>query len=165
MPRSLARTETSSRVDLVLLVGVLLLTASLLPAQPSELAMDDLLAWCIVPFDNQGRTPEARIRMLEELGFTRYAYDWRPKHLADTARELRLAEQRGIDVTAVWMWIAGEGDRPGQLSESNERLLAALAEAGLSTQIWVGFDARFFEFSTPASRGRSASSATWRTPT
>jgi hypothetical protein len=107
--------------------------------------MNDLVAWCIVPFDQRERTPEERIAMLEELGFTRYAYDWRTEHLDDTARELRLAEERGIDVTAVWLWIDGEGDRPGRLREDNERLLAAVAEAGVSTQLWVGFNANFFE--------------------
>ena len=83
--------------------------------------------------------------MLVDLGFKRYAYDWREEHLADTARELRLAEDRGIEVTAVWMWIDGETDRPGQLSEDNERLLAAVAEAGISTQVWLGFNANVFE--------------------
>ena len=107
--------------------------------------MDDLVAWCVVPFDSKKRSPEERVDMLEDLGFKRYAYDWREEHLADTARELRLAEERGIDVTAVWMWIDGENDRPGQLSESNERLLAAVAEAGISTQIWLGFNVNYFE--------------------
>jgi len=113
------------------------------PRVPIE--REDLVAWCIVPFDSRKRTPEERVRMLKELGFERYAYDWRTEHLDDTARELRFAEERGIDVTAVWMWIDGEEDRPGQLSEGNERLLAAVAEAGLSTQIWLGFNPNFFE--------------------
>jgi sugar phosphate isomerase/epimerase len=105
--------------------------------------MDDLVAWCIVPFDSRKRTPEERIAMLERLGFKRYAYDWRAEHLPDTTRELRLAAARGIRVEAVWVWI--DGDRPGRLSESNETLLAALKGAGLSTQLWVGFAPAFFE--------------------
>ena len=56
--------------------------------------MDDLVAWCIVPFDSRKRSPEERIAMLERLGFKRYAYDWRAEHLPDTARELRLAARR-----------------------------------------------------------------------
>jgi hypothetical protein len=107
--------------------------------------MDDLVAWCIVPFDSRKRTPEERIAMLERLGFKRYAYDWRAEHLPDTARELRLAREHGIRVEAVWLWIDEGSDRPGKLSETNERLLAALAEAGLSTQIWVGFAPNYFE--------------------
>ena len=117
------------------------------PARPQvqgrPLAMDDLVAWCIVPFDSRKRSPEERIAMLERLGFKRYAYDWRAEHLPDTARELRLAASRGIRVEAVWVWI--EKDRPGRLSEDNERLLAALKEAGLATQLWVGFAPAFFE--------------------
>ncbi len=112
---------------------------------PGALAMEDLVAWCIVPFDRRKRTPEERIGMLEHLGFTRYAYDWRTEHLADAARERRLAEDRGIDVTAVWLWIDGEGDRPGQLREDNERVLGAVAQAGISTQLWLGFNANFFQ--------------------
>lgn len=113
--------------------------------QGRPLAMDDLVAWCIVPFDSRKRTPEERIAMLERLGFKRYAYDWRAEHLPDTARELRLAGQRGIRLEAVWVWIDAGADKPGKLSESNERLLAALKEAGLATQLWVGFAPGFFE--------------------
>ena len=113
--------------------------------QGRPLAMDDLVAWCIVPFDSRKRTPEERIAMLERLGFKRYAYDWRAEHLPDTARELRLAREHGIRVEAVWLWIEAGSDRPGKLSETNERLLAALAEAKLSTQIWVGFAPSTFE--------------------
>jgi len=113
--------------------------------QGRPLAMDDLVAWCIVPFDSRKRTPEERIAMLERLGFKRYAYDWRAEHLPDTARELRLAREHGIRVEAVWLWIEAGSDRPGKLSETNERLLAALAEARLSTQIWVGFAPSTFE--------------------
>jgi sugar phosphate isomerase/epimerase len=111
--------------------------------QGRPLAMDDLVAWCIVPFDRIKRSPEERIAMLARLGFTRYAYDWRAEHLADTARELRLARERGIRVEAVWIWV--EADRPGKLSENNERLLAALAQAGVSTQLWTGFAPGYFE--------------------
>ncbi len=113
--------------------------------QGRPLAMDDLIAWCIVPFDSRKRSPEERIAMLERLGFKRYAYDWRAEHLPDTAREFRLAREHGIRVEAVWLWVDAGSDRPGKLSEANERLLAALAEAGLSTQIWVGFAPNYFE--------------------
>jgi sugar phosphate isomerase/epimerase len=109
------------------------------------LSMDDLVAWCIVPFDTRKRTPEERIAMLERLGFKRYAYDWRTEHLPDTVRELRLARDHGIRVEAVWMWIDAAGDRPGKLSNDNERLLSAVKEAGLSTQIWLGFAPNYFE--------------------
>jgi hypothetical protein len=123
--------------------------ASEVPARPQvqgrPLAMDDLVAWCIVPFDSRKRTPEERVAMLERLGFTRYAYDWRAEHLADTARELRLAREHGIRVEGVWMWIDAASDRPGKLGDANERLLGILREAALATQIWVGFAPDYFE--------------------
>jgi len=77
---------------------------------------NNLVAWCIVPFDVMKRTPEERIRMLKELGFTSYAYDWREEHLATTANEFRLARENGIEVKAVWLWIDANSDSPGQLS-------------------------------------------------
>ena len=44
-------------------------------------ARDNLVAWCIVPFDSKKRGPVERVAMLERLGFRRYAYDWRAEHL------------------------------------------------------------------------------------
>jgi len=104
--------------------------------------MKDLFAWCIVPYDSKARTPEERIKMLKELGFTRYAYDWREKHLDETAHELRLAKENGINIIAVWIWI--EKFEPGKLSESNEKIMSAIKETGTSTQIWLGFDENYF---------------------
>src|SRR5262249_40928452 len=41
---------------------------------------DNLVAWCIVPFDAKKRGPEDRAAMLERLGFKHFAYDWRAEH-------------------------------------------------------------------------------------
>ncbi|MFW6371555.1 MAG: sugar phosphate isomerase/epimerase family protein [Bacteroidota bacterium] len=106
--------------------------------------MERFYAWCIVPFDYQERTPEQRIEMLKELGFTAYAYDWREKHLPEMAREIQLARDNNIDVTAVWMWL-DKNDAAGNLSENNRKVLEALAETGLETQIWVSFPEDYFE--------------------
>jgi sugar phosphate isomerase/epimerase len=113
--------------------------------QGPEIDMDNLIAWCIVPFDIKKRTPEQRIEMLKELGFTKYAYDWRTEHLPEMAREWKLAKDNGIKVCAVWMWIGTNSDQPGQLSESNETVLKTIEETGLKTQIWVGFQESYFE--------------------
>src|SRR5688572_17532915 len=43
-------------------------------------AKENLVAWCIVPFDSQKRSPEERAAMLEKLGIKRLAYDWRVEH-------------------------------------------------------------------------------------
>lgn len=114
-------------------------------ASTDVLRMDNLFAWCVVPFDSLERSPEARIQMLKELGFPAYAYDWRVKHLDETARELQLARAEGVEPFAVWMWMDPASNQPGQLSAEHERLLEILADIQWSGQIWVGFPANYFE--------------------
>ncbi len=131
---------------------ILLLTISVAAAlfsgcrntESNQPDMEKYYAWCIVPFDNQERTPEQRIEMLKELGFTAYAYDWREKHLPEMAREIQLARDNNIDITAVWMWL-DKNDAAGNLSKNNRKVLEALAETGLETQIWVSFPEDYFE--------------------
>lgn len=106
--------------------------------------MDNLLAWCIVPFDSVHRTPAQRISMLKDLGFKSYAYDWRNENLPEMEDEFRLAAENGIDVKAVWLWIDANADAPGKLSPANEQMLSIVENAGLRTQIWTGFHPNFF---------------------
>ena len=73
--------------------------------QPQPLDMDDVYAWCIIPYDRMERTPGQRIAMLQDLGFTSYAYDWRQQHLPQMADELRQAQEAGLKIPAVWVWI------------------------------------------------------------
>ena len=106
--------------------------------------LDQLYAWCIVPFDSMERSPTERIKCLSKLNITKYAYDWREKHLPEMATEWRLAQENGIEVMAVWMWIDERNDSIGGLSSGNEKLLAAIRDAGLQTQLWVSFHSNFF---------------------
>ncbi|TNF45099.1 MAG: AP endonuclease [Bacteroidetes bacterium] len=106
--------------------------------------MENYFAWCIVPFDNQNRTPEQRIEMLKRLGFVSYAYDWREKHLPEMAREINLAAENGIKMNAVWMWI-DKSDSIGKLSQNNQKVLQTLDETGLKTQIWISFPEDYFD--------------------
>jgi sugar phosphate isomerase/epimerase len=106
--------------------------------------MDNCFAWCIVPFDNQNRTPEQRIEMLKRLRFKSYAYDWRAEHLPEMAKEINLARENGIEMNAVWMWL-DQNDAVGNLSENNRKVLQALKETGLKTQIWVSFPENYFD--------------------
>jgi len=64
---------------------------------------ENLVAWCIVPFDAAERTPEQRAGMLEELGITRLAYDYRDRHLASFEEEIRTLKEHGIRLQAVWL--------------------------------------------------------------
>ena len=110
----------------------------------TTLDMDNYFAWCIVPFDNQHRTPEQRIAMLKEIGFTSYAYDWRQKHLPEMAHELELAEENGIHVQAIWMWIDA-ADAVGSLSANNEEIFRIIEASGTKTQLWIGISPNWLE--------------------
>lgn len=119
------------------------------------LNMDNYFAWCIVPFDNQNRTPEQRIEVLQNLGFKSYAYDWRTEHLPEMAKEINLALQNEIEINAVWMWL-DNNDKVGDLSTNNQKVLEALKETGLKTQIWVSFPEDYFDNMTEEQRFEKA---------
>lgn len=65
-------------------------------------AKDNLVAWCIVPFDAAKRTPEQRAAMLVELGIKRCAYDWRAEHVPTFEREIIAYKEQGIEFFAFW---------------------------------------------------------------
>ena len=49
---------------------------------------NNLVAWCIVPFDANKRTPSQRAEMLDRLGITKVAYDWRDEHVKEFEQEI-----------------------------------------------------------------------------
>ena len=108
-------------------------------------AASNLLAWCIVPYDNQNRSPADRVAMLKRLGFTQYVWDWRQAHLKDLPAELREARAAGVKVRGVWLWIDARNDRVGRLSEANQTVIDAVNHAQLPVEFWVGFHANVFE--------------------
>ena len=59
------------------LLFAFLLTLLALPAAEPLYDQKNLAAWCIVPFDNQKRTPEQRAAMVAKMGLPKVAYDWR----------------------------------------------------------------------------------------
>ncbi len=130
------------RLFTVLLIACSFTTCIERAQQPLD--MNKYFAWCIVPFDNQNRTPEQRIELLKMLGFKSYAYDWRQEHLKTAAHEFALAKQNNIKINAVWMWI-DRHDSVGHLSANNEHILNIVSEANLKTQIWIGMSEAFFE--------------------
>lgn len=67
-------------------------------------AKDNLVAWCIVPFDAAGRGPEARAQMLSRLGVTKVAYDWRDEHVASFEAEILAYRKYGLEYFAFWSW-------------------------------------------------------------
>ena len=96
-----------------LLLAVLLAPAFLFakPAKPTEaareksdglFARDNLVAWCIVPFDGKRRGPAARAEMIKRLGLRRVAYDWREEHVPTFEQEILEYKKRGIEYFAFW---------------------------------------------------------------
>ena len=100
------------------------------PDVPSALfARENLVAWCIVPFDGKKRGPAERAEMLQRLGFHRFAYDWRAEHLPTFDAEITELAKRGIRLEAVWF--------PGSLGPEARALLDVLRKRGIRTQLWV----------------------------
>lgn len=99
------------------------------PPKPDPFAADNLVAWCVVPFDKKARGPAERAEMLRTLGFKKFAYDWRAQHLPTFDEEVGELKKRGIELTAVWF--------PADLGPDARKLLAVVEKHALKTQLWV----------------------------
>ena len=60
-------------------------------------ARDNLVAWCIVPFDGKHRGPAERAAMCAKLGIKRVAYDWRAEHVATFEQEILEYKKHGLE--------------------------------------------------------------------
>lgn len=98
---------------------------------------DNLIAWCIVPFDAEERTPEERAGMLRELGFKHFAYDYRQEHIPSFREEIETLKTKGIALDAVWLWVDPRWEET--LDEGGRQILDILVETGTRTEIWLGF--------------------------
>jgi sugar phosphate isomerase/epimerase len=61
--------------------------------------------------------------MLEELGITRVAYDWRPKHVPEFETEILEYAKRGIEYVAFW--------------STHPEAFALFKKHGLTPQVWI----------------------------
>lgn len=86
-------------------------------------AMDNLVAWCVVPFDAKKRGPPERAEMLQRLGFEKLAYDWRGQHVPTFEQEILALRKRGIEMFAFW----GE----------HEEMFRLFKKHGISPQVWI----------------------------
>ncbi|MCE5268587.1 MAG: TIM barrel protein [Planctomycetaceae bacterium] len=96
---------------------------------PGLFARENLVAWCIVPFDAKKRGPEERAAMLERLGIKRLAYDWRDEHVPTFDAELDALKRHGIELTAFWA--------PWSLDKNARIILDVLNRHHIRTQLWV----------------------------
>ena len=90
---------------------------------PSIYTRDNLVAWCIVPFDAKKRGPEERARMLERLGIKALAYDWRDEHVATFEDEIEATKRLGIEFFATW--------------KSHPKMLRLFRRHQMAPQIWL----------------------------
>lgn len=112
------------------LLGVVPL-ARLAADEPSDdvFRRDNLVAWCIVPFDDRERSPEERAAMLERIGIRRFAYDYRAHHIPTFDAEVEALQRHGIELTAWWF--------PPTLNDEARLILDVLRRHDVQTQLWV----------------------------
>jgi putative heme-binding domain-containing protein len=96
-------------------------------------ARDNLIAWCIVPFDAKKRGPEERAEMLHRLGFKHFAYDWRAEHIPTFDAEVDALKRHGVSLDAFWV-------APGELNHESRLILDLLRRHGIKAQLWALLD-------------------------
>ena len=90
---------------------------------------ENLVAWCIVPFDAKQRGPEDRAAMMARLGFTKFAYDYRAEHIPMWDAEMDALRRHNIELTAWWF--------PTELNDEARRILAVCKRHNVRPQLWV----------------------------
>lgn len=135
LDRKYGEPQPTSVMPLVYLIGCML---ALLPlcAGAVETERDDglwerenLVAWCIVPFDSRQRGPQERAEMLRRLGIRRFAYDYRAEHTPTFDDEMQALAKHDIQLTAWWF--------PPVLNDEAKQILAVLKRHQMTTQLWV----------------------------
>ena len=122
-------------IAVVVVATALLAGCNVLKNKPAKdvFAKQNLVAWCVVPFDAKQRGPEERAQMLSDLGITKLAYDWREQHIPTFDDEWRALNKHGIDLTAFWMT---SGNNP-QDDRYIREIFDFLERNKISTQIWL----------------------------
>ncbi len=92
-------------------------------------ARENLIAWCIVPFDAKKRGSEERAAMLEKLGFKHFAYDYRAEHVPTWDEELAALKRHHVSLDAWWF--------PGSLNDEAKKTLELFQRHGVKPQLWV----------------------------
>lgn len=125
--------------------AILVLSAPSLPLQAEEKAVppggvfgrENLMAWCIVPFDAKQRGPEERAEMLERLGLTGLAYDYRGEHIPTFDEEFAALARHKVRFTSFW---CGGVSLADPLKGSIELALETLKRNKTQAELWVLID-------------------------
>ena len=94
----------SFTVRALLAMAIVSLTSARVTAAdaPSLFDHKNIAAWCIVPFDSVKRDPAQRAEMVQKLGITKVAYDWRAEHVPQFEQEILEYQKHGIEFFAFW---------------------------------------------------------------
>jgi sugar phosphate isomerase/epimerase len=84
---------------------------------------ENLVAWCIVPFDAKKRGPEARAEMLTRVGIRQVAYDWRREHVPSFEAEILAYKKHGLEYFAFWGY--------------HDAMAALIRKHGIRPQLWM----------------------------
>lgn len=120
---------------------------------PDVFARENLVAWCIIPYDSMHRTPLERARMLRRLGIQRLAMDWRAADIPNFDKEIDVLRKNQITLQAFWVRgdMYPERNTPPAEDGNLELVLATLKRNQVRTQIWCPFDANAEFMSLPES--------------
>ncbi len=113
----------------LLLLALVALPAFAQPAGTDIFAPDNLMAWCIVPFDTAKRGPQARAEMLARMGIKKLAYDWRAEHIPTFDDEIKALRKHGVTLQAFWF--------PATLDEEARIILDVLKRNEVQTELWI----------------------------
>lgn len=119
-------------IAICLAAGFCAAAAAERPPKGGIFAKNNLVAWCIVPFDAAKRGPAERAEMLRRLGITMLAYDWREKDIPTFDQEVDELAKRGIRLQAFWL---SSGLNP-ETDRNVAAVLGFLKRRGIATQIW-----------------------------
>ncbi len=115
--------STSFLVGLLMWSTALLVQADESADSTKLLGKDNLVAWCIVPFDAAQRGPTERAEMLQRLGLKKLAYDWRPRHVPTFEQEILALRKHGIEFSAFW--------------GAHEEMFRLFQKYGITPQVWI----------------------------
>ena len=130
--------------NLVLILAAVTLSNCKSPQNPEQFDLfgkENLVAWCVVPFDANERTPLETVQMLEELEIRNFAYDYRDKHLPSVKEQIEVLREHNITLSAVWLWI----DPANAWNETSQTVFKILEETGTRTELWLGIPNEAFE--------------------
>jgi hypothetical protein len=96
---------------------------------------NNLIAWCIVPFDSKKRGPEERAQMLNKLGITMLAYDWRDEHIPTFDEEIDMLKKYNIKLQGFWLSSGMDPEHDRYLPI----ILEVLKRRGVKTELWCMF--------------------------